>query len=301
MKITVGTRGSKLAITQTKWLLNLLKEKNPELEFEIQIIKTKGDKILDKALDKIGDKGLFVKEIEHELILGKIDLAVHSMKDMPSELPEGLVFASVPKREDPRDVLILRDGLKNLDEVPIGGKIATGSKRRKFQLLKLRPDLEIMPIRGNVETRIQKIKDEGLDGTVLAASGVIRLGLEEKITQYLDVDEMIPAPAQGALAIEIKNDRKDLKEIINKIKDIETTIQVESERAFLEGVNGSCHMPIGAYAFIKGDNLTLNAILGKEDGSKLVSMNLSGKCVDAKQIGEKLAFKVFTEVNVDER
>jgi len=301
MKIIVGSRGSKVAITQTNWFLNLLKARFSELEFEIKIIKTKGDQILDKALDKIGDKGLFVTEIENELINGDIDLAVHSMKDMPSELPEGLIFASVPQREDPRDVLILREGISSLDEVPIGGKIATGSKRRKYQLLKLRPDLQIMPIRGNVETRIRKIKDENLDGTILAAAGVKRIGLEDKISQYFEAEEMIPAPAQGVLAIEIKSDRLDLISLVNLIEDKKTQVQVDAERAFLEGVNGSCHMPIGAFGQINDDSLTLLAVLGKEDGSNLVRKSLSGHISDAKLIGRTLADIIYSEVNSDDR
>jgi hydroxymethylbilane synthase len=301
MKVIVGSRGSNLAITQTNWVLSSLREKCPELEFEIKIIKTKGDKILDKALDKIGDKGLFVTEIENELINGDIDLAVHSMKDMPSEQPDGLMFAGVPKREDPRDVLVLREGINSLDEVPIGGKIATGSKRRKYQLLKLRPDLEIMPIRGNVETRIRKIKDENLDGTILAAAGIKRIGLEHKISQYFEADEMIPAPAQGVLAIEVKSDRLDLIELLSLIKDRETQIQVDAERSFLEGVDGSCHMPIGAFGKIDGDLLILSAVLGREDGSHLVRKTLSGHVDDAKYIGHRLAEMVYSEVNSDDK
>ena len=198
MKIIVGTRGSKLAVTQTNWVINKLKEKHPEVEFETKIIKTKGDLIQNVSLDKIGDKGLFVKEIEQQLIDGQIDMAVHSMKDMPSNLPEGLKFASIPKREDARDVLVLKEGYSSINDLPNGAKVATGSKRRKYQLLKYRPDLNIVPIRGNVDTRIRKIVDENLDGVVLAASGLLRVGLEDKITYYIPKDIMIPAPAQGA-------------------------------------------------------------------------------------------------------
>ena len=177
MKIVVGTRGSKLAVTQTNWVIDKLKEKHPSVEFEVKIIKTKGDLIQNVSLDKIGDKGLFVREIEQQLIDGEIDMAVHSMKDMPSSLPEGLKFASVPKREDQRDVLILKDGYNSLEDLPQGATIGTGSKRRKYQLLNHRPDLNIVSIRGNVDTRIRKIKDENLDGIVLAASGILRVGL----------------------------------------------------------------------------------------------------------------------------
>ena len=219
MKIIVGTRGSKLAVTQTNWVINKLKEKHPEVEFETKIIKTKGDLIQNVSLDKIGDKGLFVKEIEQQLIDGQIDMAVHSMKDMPSNLPEGLKFASIPKREDARDVLVLKEGYSSINDLPNGAKVATGSKRRKYQLLKYRPDLNIVPIRGNIDTRIRKIVDENLDGVVLAASGLLRVGLEDKITYYIPKDIMIPAPAQGALAIEIRENSKDIEEIINSLKD----------------------------------------------------------------------------------
>lgn len=168
MKVVVGTRGSKLALTQTNWVIDELKKNNPEVDFEIKIIKTKGDLVQHLSLDKIGDKGLFVKEIEQQLLYKEIDIAVHSMKDMPSCLPAGLKFAGIPKREDPRDVLILKEGYTSIDDLPQGAKIGTGSKRRKYQLLRARPDLEIVPIRGNIDTRVRKIEDENLDGVVLA-------------------------------------------------------------------------------------------------------------------------------------
>ena len=209
MKLVVGTRGSNLALVQTNWVVDQLKKENPGVEFEIKIIKTKGDLIKDLPLDKIGDKGLFVKEIEKSLLDGEIDMAVHSMKDMPSYLPEGLKFAHSPKREDPRDALIFKEGYKSLDDLPQGARIGTGSKRRKYQLLKHRPDLEIVPIRGNIETRIKKIETEKLDGVVLAASGLRRAGLDDKIDYYIPTDIMLPAPAQGILALEIREDDKE--------------------------------------------------------------------------------------------
>ena len=239
MKIRVGTRGSNLALIQTNWAIDRLKEKFPDVEFEVKIIKTKGDKILHLSLDKIGDKGLFVKEIESQLLEGEIDLAVHSMKDMPAEVVKGLKFAAVPKREDPRDVIILREGLNSFDELPIGATIGTGSKRRKYQLLRKRPDLNIVPIRGNIETRISKIESENLDGIVLAASGVIRADLEEKITEFLPVDLMIPAPAQGALALEIRENDEELEKMIDAIKDEISQIQTDAERSCLQGFKRS--------------------------------------------------------------
>lgn len=289
MKIRVGTRGSNLALIQTNWAIDRLKEKFPEVEFEVKIIKTKGDKILHLSLDKIGDKGLFVKEIESQLLEGEIDLAVHSMKDMPAEVVEGLKFAAVPKREDPRDVIILREGLNSFDELPIGATIGTGSKRRKYQLLRKRPDLNIVPIRGNIETRISKIESENLDGIVLAASGVLRADLEDKITEYLPVDLMIPAPAQGALALEIRENDEELEKMIDAIKDEISQIQTDAERSYLAGIDGSCHIPMGAYCEVDGEKLTLTGIFGDEDGEKITVASLEGNRDNPKELGSKLA------------
>ena len=289
MKIRVGTRGSNLALIQTNWAIDRLKEKFPDVEFEVKIIKTKGDKILHLSLDKIGDKGLFVKEIESQLLEGEIDLAVHSMKDMPAEVVKGLKFAAVPKREDPRDVIILREGLNSFDELPIGATIGTGSKRRKYQLLRKRPDLNIVPIRGNIETRISKIESENLDGIVLAASGVIRADLEEKITEFLPVDLMIPAPAQGALALEIRKNDEELEKMIDAIKDEISQIQTDAERSYLAGIDGSCHIPMGAYCEVDGEKLILTGIFGDEDGEKITVASLEGEKDNPKELGSKLA------------
>lgn len=294
MKVRVGTRGSNLALIQTNWAIDKLKEKFPEVEFEVKVIKTKGDKILHLSLDKIGDKGLFVKEIESQLLEGDIDLAVHSMKDMPAEVVKGLKFAAVPKREDPRDVIILRDGIEKFEELPIGATIGTGSKRRKYQLLRKRPDLNIVPIRGNIETRISKIQSENLDGIVLAASGVIRAGLEDKITEYLPIELMIPAPAQGALALEIRENDEKLESMINSIKDEISQIQIDAERSYLAGIDGSCHIPMGAYCQVDGEKLTLTGIFGDEDGKKVTVASLDGTKDNPKELGDRLA-KVILE------
>lgn len=300
MKIVVGTRGSKLALAQTNWVIDKLKEKYPKVNFEIKIIKTKGDLIQNVSLDKIGDKGLFVKEIEQQLIDNKIDMAVHSMKDMPALLPEGLKFASIPKREDARDVLVLKDGYYDINDLPTGAKIATGSKRRKYQLLKHRPDLNIVPIRGNIDTRIKKIVDENLDGVVLAASGLLRAGFEDKISCYIPKDIMIPAPAQGALAIEIRKSSKDIENIIESLKDIETEIQVSAERGFLDGINGSCHIPIGAYCNVDGENIVLTGLYGDEYGKKLITRTIEGKAYQARELGLELAGLILKEYEVYE-
>ena len=295
MKLVVGTRGSNLALVQTNWVVEQLKKNNPDIEFEIKIIKTKGDLIKDLPLDKIGDKGLFVKEIEKSLLDKEIDLAIHSMKDMPSYLPEGLKFAHSPKREDPRDALIFKEGYKSLDDLPQGARIGTGSKRRKYQLLKHRPDLEIVPIRGNIETRIKKIETEKLDGVVLAASGLRRAGLDDKIDYYIPTDIMLPAPAQGILALEIREDDKETEKIIDSIKDDITKIQIDAERGFLIGVNGSCHIPMGAYCEIEGEKITLTGLYGDGEGKKIVVQSQVGTLADAPKIGYELAKSVLKE------
>ena len=297
MKIIVGTRGSKLALAQTNWVVEELKKINQDIEFEIKIINTKGDLMLDLPIHKIGDKGIFTKEIEQQLLDKRIDLAVHSMKDMPSTLPPGLKFASVPKREDPRDVLILKECYKSIDELPKGARIGTGSKRRKYQLLDYRPDLEIVPIRGNIHTRIRKIEEENLDGIILAAAGLIRSGLEDYITCYMPIDIMLPAPAQGVLALEIRSDDLELENIIYHIKDEDSEIQVLAERGFLAGVDGSCNIPIGAYCTIKEEKLILSGLYGDEDGKKIIKKSIEGNIQDAKQLGYELADMILQEFN----
>lgn len=294
MKVVVGSRGSNLALTQTKWVISQLKKHHEEIDFEIKIIKTKGDLIQNIALDKIGDKGLFVKEIEQQLIDGQIDIAVHSMKDMPSMLPDGLKFAGIPKREDVRDVLVLREGYNSLEELPEGAIIGSGSKRRKYQLLKHRPDLNIVPIRGNIETRMRKIETENLDGVILAASGILRAGLQENITCYLDIETVIPAPAQGALGIEIRANDTKIEDILSCLSDEVSEIQVSAERGFLDGINGSCHIPIGAYCKVEGENISLTGLFGDEEGKRLITRSIDGKSSEARQLGLELA-KLISE------
>ena len=301
MKIIVGSRGSNLALTQTNWVINELKKVHPDIEFEVKIIKTKGDLIQNVSLDKIGDKGLFVKEIEQQLLDKSIDIAVHSMKDMPSSLPEGLKFAGIPKREDIRDVLILKEGYKSLNDLPKGAKIGSGSKRRKYQLLKHRPDLEIVPIRGNIETRIRKIEDENLCGVVLAAAGLIRAGLQDKITCYLAEDIVIPAPAQGALAIEIRTGDLTIENMLSCIADKNSEIQVQAERGFLDGINGSCHIPVGAYCKIYGEDIVLTGLYGDEEGNNIITKTINGKSVNARKLGIELAELILKEFKSYER
>lgn len=300
MKVIVGTRGSNLALTQTKWVIDQLMSKEPDIEFEIKIITTTGDRIQNVSLDKIGGKGVFVKEIEEQLLSGGIDLAVHSMKDMPGILPEGLMFSWVPPREDFRDALILKEGYHSLQDLPEGATVATGSKRREYQLLKARPDLKIVPIRGNIDTRIRKMKEQNLDGIVLAVAGLKRLGLYtdlEKNIQLLDATLMLPSPAQGALALEIREGHTELHKIIEGIRDDKTHLEIISERAFLKGIGGNCHIPIGALCTIKGENIELEGLLGNEDGSILVNQKISGHISKAEELGFELADRIIKEMN----
>lgn len=268
MKYIIGTRGSKLALAQAEYVRKRLEDAYPENEFILRIIKTKGDIVFDKPLHEIGDKGVFVKEIEDKILDGEIHVGVHSMKDMPSRPVSGLIFTRAWKREDSRDVLILR-GKRSLKELPEGAVIGTGSRRREFQLKRLRPDLKVVNIRGNVDTRLHKMEEEKLDGIILAAAGLHRLGMEDQITCYLEVDEMIPAPAQGILALEIREGETALKELLDALSDEETNWAAEAERGFLREMGGDCHVPVGAVCRQREDGLyQLDVMFGNETGSR---------------------------------
>lgn len=298
MIIKVGSRGSNLAMTQTKWVMEQIKKKHPDLEWELIIIKTTGDRIQDVSLDKLGEKGIFVKEIEEALLQGRIDLAVHSMKDMPGQNTPGLCFSAVPLREDPRDGLVLNYGRKSLDELPQGARVATGSKRRGAQLLKVRPDLQIEPIRGNVETRIRKMKEEGMDGLVLAMAGMKRLGLLENMEEHvmpLDVDMVIPSPAQGILGLQIREGDRKTDELLGCLEDPVARIQMEAERAFLVETNGGCHMPMGAYCHVNGNSIRLEGIMGDEECTYLNRDCVEGLAEDSKALGIALAKRIKGE------
>lgn len=289
MKVIVGTRGSNLAVTQTGHVIDMLKEKNPDIEFEVKTIKTKGDILSELPIDQIGGKEVFIKEIEKELLEGNIDMAVHSMKDVPGELPEGLKLSYIPKREDHRDVLVLREGLEGLDDLPKGAKIGTGSKRRKYQMLKYRDDLQIIPIRGNVQTRIDRIVSENLDGVILAAAGINRLGLKLKNKLvFLDDDIVLASPCQGILGLEIREDDERMEKILSSISDSQAEIQTKAERAFLQATGGSCHVPVGAYCKIDGEKIYIEGVLGTENGEKLERASISGPKDQAEKLGIEL-------------
>lgn len=298
MKIVVGTRGSNLALTQTNMVIDSIKKAHPNIECEVKIIKTKGDIVKELPIDKIGGKEIFTKEIEKELLDGTIDMAVHSMKDMPGELPKGLKLSFTPEREDYRDVLVLRKGINSIDDIPLGGKIGTGSKRRKYQILKCRPDLEIVGIRGNIETRIKKIEEENLDGVILASAGINRLGLNlgERVV-YLDRDIVLPSPTQGILAIEIRENDSRLDNILKSISHRKTEIQGKVERAFLKGVGGSCHIPVGAYCEVVGNKIYLEGLLGTMDGEILIRKSIEGNLDSLEDIGYVLAKDMVKEMN----
>lgn len=264
----IGTRASTLALKQCEQVVQKLQEAYPALEFEICPIQTKGDLQQHIALDQFGGQGVFVKEIEQQLLDGKIDLAVHSMKDMPSQLDDRLCFTKTILREDARDVLILSK-VHSLHALPHHARIATGSKRRKQQLLKLRSDIHIVGIRGNIETRLRKMKEEGLDGIILAAAAMHRLGLQEDITQYFSEEEMIPACGQGAIALEVRSDRKDLLTMINALSEEVMDLEVCIERAFLKQLGAGCHTPVGARCHVIENQLHLRAMYGSEDETKI--------------------------------
>lgn len=297
MKIVVGSRGSNLAVTQTNMVMDMIKKANPEVELELKIIKTKGDMILDTPIDKIGGKEIFIKEIEKELLDGTIDMAVHSMKDMPGELPEGLKLSFTPEREDHRDVLVLKEGLKSIDEIPKGGKIGTGSKRRKYQILKHRPDLDIVGIRGNIETRISKVESEGLYGTILAAAGIHRAGIDlgERLV-YLENHIMLSSPTQGILAIEIRDNDEKMDKILKTISHEKTEIQAAAERGFLKEAGGSCNIPVGAYCEIKDGKIYLDGLLGTDDGKILIRKSIEGSIDKPEEVGIKLARDIIKEM-----
>jgi len=291
--IHIGTRGSKLALWQARWVQAELLKAHPTLSVEIIVIKTKGDKILDVPLAKVGGKGLFVKEIEDALLEGKIDLAVHSMKDMPAELPGGLTIGAIPQRENPQDVMVSKKGC--LAELPEGARIGTSSLRRAAQILFIRPDMCIDPLRGNLDTRLQKLDTGDMDAIVLAAAGIRRLGLEHRITEYLDSGVMLPAAGQGALCIEIRTGDEDTGALVGELDHAETRTVVLGERAFLHRLGGSCQVPIAAYGRIEDGRFELSGLVAEPDGSRIFRAALTGPAMTSVRIGTELAEKLMDQ------
>jgi hydroxymethylbilane synthase len=298
-KIVIGSRGSELALWQANFVKRELEKKNKAISVEIVIIKTKGDKILEVALSKIGDKGLFTKELESALLRKQVDIAVHSLKDLQTEIPAGLRLAAISKRHPVEDVLIAGKKGMTIDDLPENGTIGTGSLRRRSQLLHVRPDLSIVELRGNVPSRIQKFLKSKWDGIILARAGVERLGLKKYISSYIPGDVILPAVGQGALGIEISADNEDVYEIVQALHDNDTEIAVIAERALLRELEGGCQVPIGAYGQVKSNGLYLDAMVGSLDGSLVFRKKVRAAKTSAKKTGIRLA-KDLKKAGADE-
>jgi hydroxymethylbilane synthase len=296
--IVIGSRKSNLALTQTEWVIKKLESLNLPYTFEVKKIMTKGDKILDVTLSKVGGKGLFVKEIEQAMFDKEIDLAVHSMKDMPAVLPEGLTIASIPEREDHRDAFISKDGKTMLKDLPEGAIVGTSSLRRGAQVLVQRPDIKIKSVRGNIETRLRKLKEEDYDAIILAVAGLKRMGWSEDIvTEYLAPEVCVPAVGQGALAIECREDDAEVRELLSKLNDEYTERAVTAERTFLHLMEGGCQVPIAGYAYLEGNEVVLSALVAKTDGTKVIHEIIRGN--DPVAVGKEAADRVLAKGGKD--
>ncbi len=303
-KIVIGTRGSKLALWQAEWIKSELQKLNPDLEIELNKIKTTGDKILDVPLAKVGGKGLFVKEIEEALLKGEADIAVHSMKDVPTDFPEGLHLAVITKREDPRDAFITplfnsplklrgdEGGLQPIQgfkDLPRGATIGTSSLRRSCQLLSIRPDLKIEQLRGNLDTRLRKLDEGQFDAIILAAAGVKRLGWAERIAEILEPEISLPAIGQGAVGIECRIDDEFINKLIAPLNHYETAVCVRAERGFLKKLEGGCQVPIAAYARLIDSKIVMDGLVGSVSGDRIIKNRTEGTPNDAENLGISLA------------
>ncbi len=292
-KLRIATRKSPLALWQANHVRDALIGHHPGLEVELFTMTTQGDKILDTPLAKVGGKGLFVKELELGILDGRADLAVHSMKDVPVEFPEGLGLAAVLEREDPRDVLISNE-YSSLDTLPSGGRVGTSSLRRQCQLRARRPDLEVLDLRGNVNTRLAKLDKGDYDAILLAAAGVKRMGWEKRITQLLTPEQSLPAIGQGAIGIEIRVADERVNGFVEVLNHVQTATRVRAERALNQRLQGGCQVPIAGYAEINRGVMVLRALVGRPDGSEVVRGEISGKPEDAEQLGQALADDLLT-------
>ena len=287
-KYIIGSRGSELALWQANFVKTRLESLFPECTFEIKTIKTTGDQLLDTALSKIGDKGLFTRQIETELLNGDIDLAVHSLKDLQTVQPDGLVIGAVCERGAANDAFISKS-YTSIDSLPKDARVATGSLRRKSQLLNFRPDLKIVEIRGNVPTRLKKFEESDLDGMILAYAGLHRLGFEEKVSQLIPFDLMLPAVGQGAVAVEVRDGDEQVLEMTARLDDEPTRICITAERAFLRRLEGGCQVPIGALATLENGRIRLDGMVASLDGSVVFSEHVDGVAGDAETLGTRLA------------
>jgi len=293
-ELVIGTRGSALAIWQAEWVQTHLRELEPGLSVSLKRIKTTGDRILETPLAMIGGKGLFVKEIEEALTRAEIDLAIHSMKDVPSQLPDGLEILSIPAREDPRDALISREG-DVLQNLPSGARIGTSSLRRQAQMLHARPDFKVMMLRGNLDTRLRKLDAGEYDAILLAAAGLRRLGLEQRITEFLSYDVCLPAISQGALGLEGRADDQFVRTLVGRLENPAARIAVAAERAFLERLEGGCQVPIAAHATIDNQILTLHGLIATVDGARLIRGSEEGSIGQARKVGTTLAERLLSQ------
>jgi hydroxymethylbilane synthase len=290
--IKIGTRGSQLALYQANLTKKLLLEKFPEATVDIIIIKTKGDKILDVALSKIGDKGLFTKELETALLENEVDIAVHSLKDLPTTLPEGLKLGAVLKRGEFRDALVCKDGRK-LTELTENDVIATSSLRRQAGLMRQNKNFKIVDIRGNVETRLRKMEDGYCDAMIMAAAGLQRLNLEKYITEIIEPEVIIPATSQGVIAIESRKNDDRIDAFLKEINHAATWNAIETERGFLRKIEGGCQVPVGCFTKIEGEKITISGFVAAIDGSEYLSDTATGLIENGKSTGEKLAEKLI--------
>jgi len=290
-KIVIGTRGSQLALTQTETIAVQIRKAYPDIEVIISRIVTEGDQNWHVQLSNVQDIGIFVKELEEALLQSKIDLAVHSLKDVPTIMPPGLCIGAVSQRHDPRDVLISKG--QKLAQLPAGAKIGTGSMRRAIQVKACRPDLEVLGIRGNVDTRLRKVSDGEFDGVISAAAALKRLGWEDKVTEYLSVEQFLPSVGQGALAIETRVDDQKVAKILGKLNDLPTFYSITAERAFLFALGGGCRAPIAALATVDGKTLYIDGLVSNVAGTEILRDSENGKIEEAKEIGQRLAQKLL--------
>lgn len=286
--LVVGTRGSKLALRQTEMVAQALTEQHPGLKLDIREIKTEGDRRSNVSLASIGGQGVFVKELEASLSGGEIDLAVHSLKDVPADIAPGLTLGATPERADTRDALVTRDGA-TLATLPAGARLGTGSQRRAVQVRALRPDIETVDIRGNVDTRIRKVDERTVDATVLAAAGLARLGLLDRAAQLFSVEQMVPAVGQGAIAVEVRADDSELLDLLAAIDHPITHIACDAERAFMRRMGGGCRLPFGALATVDGETLHIRGFISDDDGSHSFRGELAAPASDAEGAGVRLA------------
>lgn len=294
-KLVVGTRSSQLALWQADYVISCLQQRYPGLEIEKRLMTTKGDQILNAPLAKIGGKGLFTKELETAMLEGEIDLAVHSLKDMPVVVPEGLIITAITERADPGDALVSPQ-YSSFEELPQGAKVGTSSLRRKAQLLHARPDLHIQDLRGNVNTRLRKMEEEGFDAIILAAAGLKRLGFQDRIRQLLPQALCLPAVGQGALAIETRVDDAATRELLEFLNDSDTRACTTAERSFLAAVEGGCQVPVGVYAVMnEAQQLQVEAIIASLDGKTLLRDKVTGSEAEAQQMGAALAHRLLDQ------